>query len=134
MGDDVVDVVRLQAGVLDRERHGAGRGAAFRVGRREVEGVGGHAASGQLRDDACAAATRVLLRLKDDDAAALPEDEALAVQIEGAARLFRLLVALGERANVRHGSDGDGDETRLRRSADRDVRLTGAQNALRIDE
>ncbi len=68
-------------------------GLAFRIGGRHVSCVGRHAVAEDFRQDLRTAGLGVLVFLEDHDAGPLGEDKAVALDVEGAAGLFRLVVA-----------------------------------------
>src|SRR5262245_10279800 len=88
---DVIDMARLDAGVLDRPQHNAAR--AVHVGQRDVERVRGHSVAGDFTINLRAAGLRVLQLFEQQNARALADDEAVAVLVEGARGTRRVVVA-----------------------------------------
>ena len=83
VGVDVPDLLGLDAAPLQRQAQRALLLGAARLGAGRVEGVGRHAGPGENGQDPGPAPGRVRGRLQDQDAGALPEDEAVAVRGEG---------------------------------------------------
>ena len=98
VGVDVVDVVRRDAGALDRRVHAAERAVAVLGRRRDVEGVARQAVADQFGVDLRAARLGVLVLLEHDDAGPLAHHEAVAVLVVGARGLGRRVVEAGRRA------------------------------------
>ncbi len=84
VGVDVIDLLRLDAGVAQRVAHHA-KGAVAVVGRRgDVEGVGAHAVAHHFGQDVGAARAREFQFFQHQDAGAFAHHEAVAVLIPGA--------------------------------------------------
>src|SRR6266436_3148378 len=97
VGVDVVDVVRRNLRVIERQLHGPrGASAVFRR-RGHVVGVGGKSITGELTIDLRAALLRVFELFDNGNARAFADDETVAVPIERARRALRFVVALAER-------------------------------------
>ena len=84
---DVVDRVRLDAGIGEGLAHGARR--AVHVGRDGILGIRRGAVAGKLGQDGRAALARMLLGFEDDHRTAGAEHHAVAVLREGAAEVGR---------------------------------------------
>ena len=93
---DVVDVLGLQACIIEGVLHHQDGTQSFGVGGGDVVGVGTHAFTGHLGVDLRAAGFGVLQLLKDEAPGTFAHDEAVAAGAEGAAGLLRLIVAGGE--------------------------------------
>ena len=108
---DVADFRGIDAAGLEGVAHGAHRTLAFRLGSGEVIHVGGCAVTGDLRQDPSAALLGVLHVLQHKHHGALAHDKTVASDVEGAARLFGLVVPLArglDLAESAHGEWGDG--------------------------
>src|SRR5882672_4993601 len=68
---DVLNVVRIEAGILKSELHRSGGPFTFRVWRRDIMGVGGTAAAQDLSHDRSSAPSGVLELFDDEHAGAL---------------------------------------------------------------
>ena len=93
VGVDVVDLRGVQAAALERRAHRGDLPAAARVGLGEVVGVAARAVAAQLADDRRPAVEGVLEALEHEHPGALGRHEAVAVAVEGPARVLRVVVA-----------------------------------------
>ncbi len=134
VGVDVADVLRLEAGVLERQRDAAGSTLAGRLGSGHVVGVGGHAGAGEAGVHLRAAGLRELLALEHQHAGALAEDEAVALLVVRAAGRLRLVVPLGQRAQLGEPGQRQRVHAGLRATGDDDVDRAGAQQEQRPGE
>ena len=85
---DIADVGRLHAGPLSASFMQRGSAFAVRAGRGNVVCIRGVRPAGQHGVDFCAAREGVLLGLDQERAAAFTDNEAVAVEVERAARLL----------------------------------------------
>ena len=131
VGVDVVDVVRRQAGVVERQADGALGAFAVDAGRDDVVGVRAGAVAGELGEDAGAAALGVLQRLEDEDAGALGADEAVAVGVEGTAGLRRVVGAGREGAHDVEAGEAQLADAGLAAAGDHDVGAAEADDVER---
>ena len=104
---DVVHRRGLGAGAVERPSHRHGEPLALGIGLRDVVGVAGGGIAGELGVDPCAPGGRVLERLQDEDARALPHDEAIAVLVEGPARPAGIVIAGAHRLHRAERSVGE---------------------------
>ena len=77
---------------------------------------------------------RVLERLDHDDPAALAEDEPVAVAVERARGVLRVVVPLRQRAHVAEGGDAHRPDRRLGAAGEDDVALAGLDQPERVVE
>ena len=134
VGVDVVDVLRLEPRVLDRQRDRARRRLAGLVGCHLVERVVGRRVADQLTVDAGAALIGVLQRLEDQRARALAGDETIAVAVERPARLLGRFVARREGADGVEGRDPYLAQRRLGAAREHDVRVAALDHPRRVAE
>jgi hypothetical protein len=92
---DVVDLLALDAGVLQRELDAGAHAEPVRAGVRHVVRVARDRAAEVLRQDRRAARLRVLQRLKHEHARALAHHEAVAILVVRARGLLRRVVEAG---------------------------------------
>ncbi len=90
---DVVEILRLDAGIFQGERDGTGRRFAGLVRGHLVKRVAGEREAHHLTVDARAAIDRVVDRLQHQHAGALARHEAVAIAIERTARLVGSVIA-----------------------------------------
>ena len=127
---DVADLGRLDARVVDRGPHRAGRALAGRVGLGHVRRVGRHAVADQLGVDLRAARLRALELLEHDRAGGLAHHEPVAVGVERPRGALRVVVAPRERAHRVEAGDADARDRRLAAAGDHRV---GAAEADRVE-
>ena len=84
MGVDVVDVFGFEAGARDGLPHRSSATLAEGRRLRDVRRVRGDTVAGELDDGRCASLQCVLQPLYHEDSAALADDEAVALGVEGA--------------------------------------------------
>ena len=84
VGVDVVDLGRVDAGLLERPARGADRARAARRGQRDVGRVGGRAVADSSARICAPRACGVLELLEHEHAGALRDDEAVAALVERA--------------------------------------------------
>ena len=89
----VVDGARIELRVGESGAHGPLGALAFGRGLRQVMRVGAGTVADDLGVDVRAAAERVLSLFQEQEARALGNDEAVAIDVPGAARPRRLVVA-----------------------------------------
>ncbi len=95
MGVDVVDIVRRQAGALQRHRHAAVRAIAIFRRCGDVVSVTGKAVTDDFGINLCAARLGMFQLLQNDDAGTFAHDETVTVAIIGTGCLLRIVVMLG---------------------------------------
>ena len=131
---DVVDVLRLQAGVAQRSPHRPRRALALRVRRGDVKGVCSAPAAEHLGVDPRAPRARLFERFEDADDRALAEDEAVAVAVEGARGARRLVVAPRERLHVGQAGNPQRRDVRFGAAGQDQLRLAAEQQLAAVDE
>ena len=99
VGIDVPDLLRLDAGALDRRPHHLGDADCLRLGRSEVVAVVRGAVGEHLRVDRGSPRLRRLELLEHDRPGALADHEPGACRVEGAGRTRGVLVLGGEAAH-----------------------------------
>ena len=90
---EIVDILRVQAGVANRLDHGARRAVALRVRGGDVVGIPGQTPRRpSRRGSGRPVRPGVFQALQDQDAASLAHDESVAFGVERAARVLRVVV------------------------------------------
>jgi hypothetical protein len=126
VGVDVVDALRADAGVAQRQRH-RGAHAGLRGGGH-VDAVAVGAEAVDLAEDVRAAGERVVAGLEDQGAGALADDQAVAADVEGPRAEVRAVVKVrrgrvhqveGDRGGVVHLVAAAGDHHVLQAELDR---------------
>ena len=115
-----------------RQAHRALGAFAVDAGRDDVVGVRAGAVAGELGEDAGAAALGVLQRFEDEDAGALGADEAVAVAVEGAAGLRRVVVAGREGAHDVEAGEAQLADAGLAAAGDHHVGAAEADDVERV--
>ncbi len=105
MGVDVADRVGVELAVAQGQVHRPGRAGAGLVGLRDVAAVGAGAVAQHLGVDAGAASLGVFQLLEHQHAGPFAEHEAVAIAVERAAGLWRIVVAFGQRPHVGKAAD-----------------------------
>ena len=130
---DVRDVVRREAGVLEREPHRARHGAArVRVRRADVVRVARHRAAEQPGVDLRAAGLRVVLALEDQRRGALAEHEAVAAGVVGPGGQLGGVVPLRQRLHLAERGERQRVHARLRAAGDDHVGVAEPQVVERV--
>src|SRR5262249_47410797 len=112
---DVVDILGVAAGPLERGAHGALRSAPVRCRRGDVIGIAREAIADDLGIDLGATPLGVLELLQDDDARTLAHDEAVAVAVPWArGALGRIVEAGGQGAGRGEAGETDAADGGLR--------------------
>src|SRR6266702_1186785 len=93
---DVIDVVRFESGIAQRQGHGLGRRLTGPIRRNLVMRVIRGGVAEDLAVDARTAIDRVLARFENESAGALAGHEAVAVTIERAAGFLGRVIASGK--------------------------------------
>ncbi len=129
---DVVDLRRGRPGVGQRCAHRADRAVAVDRRRGHVVRIARQAVAGDLGIDPCSAGQRVLALLEQADPRALTHHEAVAVGVERAARVRRIVVARGQRLHRAESTDGERRDHGLRSPGDHQVSVAFADQAHRL--
>ena len=119
-------------GVAEGHLHAGDRAAAFGVRVGDAEGVGGGAVAEDFAVDRCAAFFGALVIFEHDHRGAFAEDEAVAVEIERARRLLRLVVVLGEGREQVEARDAEGVDHAVGAAGEHDVGLAAADDFGRL--
>ena len=125
MGADVVDVGRPGTRALQGQRDGPGGVGGRRLGRADVERVGGQRAAGHGGVDPRPAGPGVLGRLQHGQHRALAVDEPVPVGVERPAGPGRVVVAPGQRAHRRQPGEHHRSDRGVGAAADHHVGLAG---------
>ena len=104
---DVLDLIRIQTGVVQRDVHALGGACAVLGGRGHVIGVGVHADTDQFGIDGRAARLGVLVLFEYHDTGAVAEHEAVTVLVERTAGGLGIVVAGREGARGGKATETD---------------------------
>ena len=132
MGDDVVDLVRGDAGILERKGHRPGLAPPGRLRGADVERVGRQCSADDLGDGRRTALQGVSERLDDDDATTLTENESVARAVERPRRGLRRVVSLREGRHVGQGRHAHRDDRGFRTARQDDVAIARADQSQRV--
>ena len=127
VGVDVLHILRLQTGLLQRQRHALGAALSAGTGGGDVEGVVVVSTGQNFSVDLRAASLGVLQCLQHQRAAALAHDEAVAVLVKGLAGVSRVVVVLAQRLRRRQRGDGHVAHDALAAHGHHGVRRAGVQ-------
>lgn len=126
---DVVDLIGVQACVGHGHAHAvAGADAAF-VGSGDVIGIAAVAEANEFGVDGCAALLGVLFGFENEHRAAFAQDEAVAINIEGAAGFGGFVVAAGESLHRHEGAKTQGRTRGFGSAGDHDIDEASAEIA-----
>ena len=121
MSVDVADVVGGDAGIFQGGVGDAIAAVAAFGGLSDVVGVTGHTVADNFGENIRAAFLGDFEGFENHDAGAFADDEAVAVGVEGAAGVFRVIVAGGERAHGGESADAHGGDGGFGAAGDHDV-------------
>src|SRR6266436_6441555 len=134
VGVDVVDVVRRNLRVIERQLHGPrGASAVFRR-RGHVVGVGGKSVAGELTIDLRAAFLPVFELFDNGNARAFADDETVTVAIEWARRALRFVVALAERFHCGKSGETKFDDRSFGTAGDKNIGVAEFNHAPRFTD
>ena len=108
VGIDIVYIVRSKAGILDGESHAFGLLDAFRSRSRNMIGVGIAAIAANFTVNMSTPFFSVFQFFQEYDAGSFAHDETIAVFIEGAGSVCRVIIAGTESLHGRKTSYGTG--------------------------
>ena len=128
----VADLGRVDARVGERHRHRARRVLAGRIGLGHVRRVGRHAVADELGVDLRAPRPRVLELLEHEHGGGLAHHEPVALVVERARRMLRIVVAPRERAHRVEAGDADLGDRRLGAAGEHHVRAAEADRVHRV--
>ena len=132
VGVDVAHFFRLNAGVFQRGPHAALRACAVGRDAGHVIGVGAHAVADHLGQNLCAARFGKLQLFENQNARALADDKAVAILVEWAAGVGRLVVARGKRAHGGESAHGHGRDRGLGAAGNHRVGVAVQNHAHRV--
>ena len=121
VGVDVVDIGRIDLSMAHGHLHALRSAEALGMRRGEVVGVGADTVSGELAVNRGTALLRVLEFFDHDDTGAFAHDESVAVPVERARGLFRIVVAEAEGLHVGEAREAAGADGGFRSAADHAV-------------
>ena len=134
MGVQVLDVVREQAGLLQRLAHRPRGAFAVLVRLGDMEGVAGGAVAGEFSEDACTAGDRVLFGFEHQQASAFAHHEAIARLVEGPRGGRRVIVAGSERLGGGEAGHRNRRDRRFRAAREGDFRVAATDDVCRFTD
>src|SRR5580704_13376023 len=120
---DVIDLIRLNTGILNGAIHHA-KGPVAILGRAgDVVRIGAHSVADDFRQYSRPSLASQLQFFQDEHARSFTHHETIAFRIPGPRGFLRLVIALGKSAHRGKTADAHGRDGRFRASADHDVRV-----------
>src|SRR5712691_3447284 len=132
VGVDVVDVVRRNLRVIERQLHGARSASAVFRRRGHVVGVGRKSVAGELTIDLRAAFLRVFELFHNSNACAFADDETVTVAIKRSGRALGFVVALAERFHRGKTGETQLDDRSFGTAGDKNIGVAELNHAPRF--
>src|SRR5438128_1336347 len=132
VGVNVIDVVRRNLRVIERQLHGARSASAILRRRGHVIGVRRKSVAGKLAIDFRSALLRVFELFHNGNARAFTYDETVTVAIERARRALRFVVALAERFHRRKTGQTKFDDRRFGTAGHKNIGVAEFNHAPRF--
>ena len=105
---DIINLFGFHASIINSSLYAGSRGFAGRVGSSDVVSIAVHCKASQLSINVCATSLSMLQLFQNQHTSALAQYEAIALLVEGAGSLFRVLVIGGQCLHVSKASNSNG--------------------------
>lgn len=132
MGIDVIDLFGGDARLVEGHAHAALRSFSFRERRSHVVSVRSQTVSRYFSVNSGSALASVLEFFEDQNACALPHDEAVTSLVEGARCFLWGVIARGECFHGCESADAEWDDGRFGAACEKDVGIAFADHAPRF--
>src|SRR5438128_5229483 len=132
VGVNVIDVVRRNLRVIERQLHGARSASAILRRRGHVIGVRRKSVAGKLAIDFRSALLRVFELFHNGNSSAFTYDETVTIAIERARRALRFVVALAERFHRRKTGQTKFDDRRFGTAGHKNIGVAEFNHAPRF--
>src|SRR5579884_780145 len=134
VGVDVIHLMRLDMGAVQRVLHGTVAALAFRGHAGDVVGIGAHAVADNFGKYLRSARFGELQVLQNEDASAFADNKTIAVFVKGTAGTLRLIIARGKGAHRGESADAHGSNGGFCSAGDHHVSIAALNNAIGITD